>query len=382
MYDTSIKIFEEFLKKYDKYNIKSIFVNNDSRDLLAFAKNGYNKEYYEKTLLSIIEDENLSEYKDVKFCFAEFFDNLDIQEYIKNKKIIKYILLLSQCVIVVEIMIRYKKGMEGTIGLNEVYDNFLQKGKNDFYIFRGQSDYEWRLLPSMFRELKESVEINKKYMLDKYFKIGLFNKYCSIFGYRHDIDYDFISFMQHACSYSPFIDFTKSNIIGISFALSNKNRFNDFHNKDCGLYVVNVNKNNLLTTREDINDFLENQYKIVYLNRKTIGFGELISFKEGNNTRNIIFTKFETIIKMLTPEYKIVDLPINDRMRYQQGLFLVFYNCLCINDTLFYELNPELKYYVLQFNNAEKINFLNKIYKNYRWYDLEHIMNPYLFFNE
>ena len=44
----------------------------------------------------------------------------------------------------------------------------------------------------------------------------------------------------------------------------------------------------------------------------------------------------------MTPDYRVFDIPTNDRMLYQKGLFVCFYNCLCLKDCIAYELCPDL----------------------------------------
>ena len=179
---------------------------------------------------------------------------------------------------------------------------------NELYIYRGQSDYTWLLIPSMFRNLRENVLIDKRFMLIKYKNLHLSDKYKNILDNKYDINYDFLPFMHRSCAYIPFIDFTHFKIFGISFSLSNKNSFNDFHNKPSGLFIVVVDKNYLLYKKEDIDNFNNNEYKITYLNRNTIGFDEPNSYYDNGEYKQITFTTFETLIKVLTPKYKILEL--------------------------------------------------------------------------
>ena len=108
----------------------------------------------------------------------------------------------------------------------------------------------------MIRNLNDNVKINMNFFNKKYLTLKLKDKYYEMFG-KDKIDYLFLSFMQHACSYSPFIDFTKSNIIGLSFALSNPNFFNDFTNKNSSLFIVSIDSNEILRSEEKINEFLQ-----------------------------------------------------------------------------------------------------------------------------
>ncbi len=380
-------ILKEFLKNFDIYSIKTIFVNRNTSDLICFFINEKNKNYYLDTIRFINKKQQNknNNLKEEKFCFLVREVNIYLQEkYDTTSKfaseiIVKYILLLSQCTLV-RIIIEVN-GMENLkYSLEDIYNNHLIYD-NNAYFFRGQTNYEWDLIPSMIRNLNDNVKINMNFFNKKYLTLKLKDKYYEMFG-KDKIDYLFLSFMQHACSYSPFIDFTKSNIIGLSFALSNPNAFNDFTNKNSSLFIVSIDSNEILRSEEKINEFLQEEYQLIYLDRKTLGFGENVLFKENEEEKILFLSDFKTIINLLTPKYKLIDLPTNDRMKYQKGVFLVFYGCICVNDTIYYQLNNKFKLLRLKINKTNKRVYLEKIYKKYRFYDPEHLMKPYLYFNE
>lgn len=306
-------------------------------------------------------------------------EKYDTTSKFASEIIVKYILLLSQCTLV-RIIIEMNGTENLKYNLKDIYNNCLNYN-NNVYFFRGQTNYEWDLIPSMIRNLNDNVKINMNFFNKKYLTLKLKDKYYEMFG-KDKIDYLFLSFMQHACSYSPFIDFTKSNIIGLSFALSNPNAFNDFTNKNSSLFIVSIDSNEILRSEEKINEFLQKEYQLIYLDRKTLGFGENVLFKENEEEKILFLSDFKTIINLLTPKYKLIDLPTNDRMKYQKGVFLVFYGCICVNDTIYYRLNNKFKLLRLKINKTNKRVYLEKIYKKYRFYDPEHLMKPYLYFNE
>lgn len=382
-YQNENKILKEFLDNLDIYNIKTIFVNRNTSDLICFFINEKNENYYLNTIRFINEkkrNNNLN--KDIFYFLIEKFGNISIEKDSISKlstNITKYILLLSQCTLV-----RIILEMDGTknlkYNLEDIYNNHLNYDNNT-YFFRGQTNYEWSLIPSMIRNLNDNVKINMNFLNKKYLTLKLKDKYHKMFD-KNKIDYLFLSFMQHACSYSPFIDFTKSNIIGLSFALSNPNSFNDFTNKNSSLFIVSIDCSEILRSEEKINEFLQEEYQLIYLDRKTLGFGENVSFKENEEEKILFLSDFKTIINLLIPKYKLIDLPTNDRMKYQKGVFLVFYGCICVNDTIFYQLNNKFKLLKLKINKMNKRIYLEKIYKKYRFYDPEHLMKPYLYFNE
>lgn len=380
-------ILKEFLKNFDIYSIKTTFVKRGTSDLFYFFINEKNKNYYLDTIRFINKKQQNknNNLKEEKFCFLVREVNIYLQEKydtiskFASEIIVKYILLLSQCTLV-RIIIEVN-GIENLkYSLEDIYNNCLNYN-NNVYFFRGQTNYEWNLIPSMIRNLNDNVKINMNFFNKKYLTLKLKDKYYEMFG-KDKIDYLFLSFMQHACSYSPFIDFTKSNIIGLSFALSNPNFFNDFTNKNSSLFIVSIDSNEILRSEEKINEFLQEEYQLIYLDRKTLGFGENVSFKENEEEKILFLSDFKTIINLLTPKYKLIDLPTNDRMKYQKGVFLVFYGCICANDTIFYQLNDKFKLLKVKINKMNKRIYLEKIYKNYRFYDPEHLMKPYLYFNE
>lgn len=380
-------ILKEFLKNFDIYSIKTTFVKRGTSDLFYFFINEKNKNYYLDTIRFINKKQQNknNNLKEEKFCFLVREVNIYLQEKydtvskFASEIIVKYILLLSQCTLV-RIIIEVN-GIENLkYSLEDIYNNCLNYN-NNVYFFRGQTNYEWNLIPSMIRNLNDNVKINMNFFNKKYLTLKLKDKYYEMFG-KDKIDYLFLSFMQHACSYSPFIDFTKSNIIGLSFALSNPNFFNDFTNKNSSLFIVSIDSNEILRSEKKINEFLQEEYQLIYLDRKTLGFGENVSFKENEEEKILFLSDFKTIISLLTPKYKLIDLPTNDRMKYQKGVFLVFYGCICANDTIFYQLNNKFKLLKVKINKMNKRIYLEKIYKNYRFYDPEHLMKPYLYFNE
>ena len=98
--------------------------------------------------------------------------------------------------------------------------------------------------------------------------------------------------------------------------------------------------------------------------------------------KEIRITSIPVLYNLLKPEYKIITCATNDRMYYQAGVFICFYNCIVLKDKIFYELIPDISISkgIIPHNDKRKI--LGDIYTNYREKDPEHLMNPYLLFNE
>ena len=190
--------------------------------------------------------------------------------------------------------------------------------------------------------------------------------------------------MQHASSYSPFIDFTTNPIISTSFALSNASSFNDFRGNDSAIIVLNnKDESNFIRNKKDAKYFLKNDFNIRIINSKYFKLGEKYMLEKSDGTyETLCITSYFDLINELRPEYKIITVPTNDRMKYQKGLFLCFYNCLCVNSTIWYELNKDASFLKFIIPRRTKRKMLDSIYKEQRQYDPEHLLDPYLTFKE
>ena len=108
-------------------------------------------------------------------------------------------------------------------GNPQYIDNYdwLNNKANDGCFFRGEGDYNFSLLPSIYR--KEKYGENGKtlnygsFLFPYYHSRGLIHKYNEFQKYE-EINYDFCSLMQHAECNSPFLDITEDARVALSFA--------------------------------------------------------------------------------------------------------------------------------------------------------------------
>ena len=261
----------------------------------------------------------------------------------------------------------------------EDYNNEYQKIPIDkdgyccIELYRGQSNFDYNLLPSIYRNLKFNgiIDINK--LQNIYSQNGMLSKYGNIFGdYR--INYSFISFMQHATEYSPLLDFSKDKNIALVFATHSQGKnYNLYNNCDCSLYKLLLNKEKNV---EDLGFGNHNvQFYSTKLKYNSLIFGKPLLFCN--------ISDFE--IKYYTCLY-----PTNDRMKYQQGAFLYLERCVIVNGTVFLPFTQGLitKYRIYSDANKKMMTQKTKqeLYKEitqmYPYYDLEHLLNPYLYFSE
>ncbi|MBQ6783864.1 MAG: FRG domain-containing protein [Acholeplasmatales bacterium] len=314
-------------------------------------------------------------------------------------------------------MIIYEKANDGspllssTLNANAIDDFMTNYDYIDSYMkyyYRGQTNFEWDLIPSLFRNYvfrngNQGDFIDSKMLLNIYEKEDLIDKYDKTIGTEMHgkkiplksagITYSFLAYMQHSVSFSPMIDFTDKKEIASTFALGNKNDFNSFASFDSSIFKLGImneffngpeteRRHNELNNENEINDFFKNDYRIKVLNGKIKLGTKMILAKSDYSTITIDCTSIKNIIKELKPDYKVISIATNDRMKYQHGKFLVFYNCLIVNGRIFFNLNRDISIEKIQIPKRAKRGFYNFLTKNYNHYNMEYLLNPYLYFSK
>lgn len=257
--------------------------------------------------------------------------------------------------------------------------------------YRGQSNYSWGLIPSFFRNYNfktkndgEIVDIKKMYL--KYDEAGLINKYNETIAIKEikdskDLDYNFISYMQHSVSYSPLIDITSKFEIGVQFALGNKADINSYYGDDSALFAI---YNSSIDISRDIStdDILQNHFKVTILKGKIRPGTIMIVDNSIGLPESLDFTTIKQIIKHLTPKYAILDNVKNDRMKYQHGKFILFYDYVLVNQQIMFALNKDFKAAKLKISTSKKNKIYKKVNDKYPQYNMDYLMNPYDYFNK
>lgn len=315
----------------------------------------------------------------------------DIIDFVENNK--ENVLLSEFLYYLIALFIH----QETLYVVGERHTNDFIKGKDEFVAktiyYRGQSDSKWRLIPSFFRNLNKKVLVNKNYLLKKYGDLGLIDKYLNHIDKKMNYNavYNVISFMQHACSYSPFLDFSKSKDVAKSFAINKSGNINDYNNNDSIIYLLKVfnEEGNVLKSDEEIEEFINNKYKVYYLNVDNIFdiLGRPVEYvyidHDGVERKDYLnIHSISEMIKLLTPKFIIIDKQSNDRMKYQKGVFVVFYDCICIKGEFLYELSRGFRLGHDLIKKVEKEKELNELFKNSRQYTMDYLMDPYKIFRE
>lgn len=239
----------------------------------------------------------------------------------------------------------------------------------DIY-YRGHSNSSFKIVPSMIRSLGKTQIIDINAIERMYEKSGLLEKYKTHIDTLATVDYNFCSFIQHATSYSPLIDFTKSKDIALSFATYPHGNLNDYNNTDASIIMLSIKNIEKDINIRNINlDYHASKLKI----------------------DSMIYNKplYECSLDDFDATFGLSTIVTNDRMRYQKGVFFCFYRCIIVKGI---PLIPWSKGYLINFtikcNDNIKLNIkskrtiYNEIIKVHPEYDISHLMNPYEYFGE
>lgn len=206
-------------------------------------------------------------------------------------------------------------------------DDFSKKERKIFYRGERINDLSRPLVPTLLRDKSRIlsnheavVEINSDFLLEYYKSLGEFyHIFRRVFGsatkYRM---YELCAFAQHYLDISPFIDFTKSLYVALSFALKGREKFDE----DIVLYTAEITDTENYTKDIVTAECWLNSYNVTVYNSPQqimkINKAELASsvFKQ---TKNMMEGK----IQESAPQARMIDIPTNDFTKYQQGVFLL-----------------------------------------------------------
>lgn len=250
----------------------------------------------------------------------------------------------------------------------------LFAGTDHYKWFRGHSDIDWELVPSIFREIKENqINFSYNYLCNDLTRKDITRKLNTIFEYEI-FDYRKLAYTQHSLGYGPLLDFTKSSKIAFSFALSNIENVSKFFHKKFCVYELDTFGIACFKSKKAINKALKN------LN--------IAAFKGNPHIESIIKTQIwiDLLTQKKESEIFLIDYQTNDRMRYQKGAFLLFNNVIIVGGRMILSLNKHqsinqrLKRYV--FSEENRLAFYNKFLTRYPEYKIRFLMDPYSYFKE
>ena len=208
-----------------------------------------------------------------------------------------------------------------------------ESGKRVFYRGERRNSITRPLLPTLFRKKEDLVPLGRRanivdsdYLCD-YYKSSepeFYNLFSDIIG---EIDkdrlYPFLAFSQHYMGISPLIDFSKSPYPSLSFALKDR----VIYDEDILLYTLEIKEDEDYTDSvETANRWLRDYSVLVFSDNVR----HQLDFNLENPLSAIadykrIYERFggSTFLELNTPRAKLIDVPTNDLMLYQQGVFLL-----------------------------------------------------------
>lgn len=236
--------------------------------------------------------------------------------------------------------------------------SFMTKYGDDIkpFSYRGLSNSSYELMPSTYRNIKEDyVHIDDEY-INNHFETKI-RDYKRIISNNFK-DNDFYAYMQHSEATSPLLDFTNNeNIAGI-FACNS--------GTDTDAAIM------LFTKNSGVGDARKRNIEF---------FGKKISFD------SIIFSKplYKCKIDDFELSFKTIYYKTNDRMKYQNGLFLDLLKCVYVNGHLLFPSSKThlIKLIIPSYKHDKQINkgvMREAILEKYPYFDMKYLMDPYLWF--
>lgn len=219
----------------------------------------------------------------------------------------------------------------------ETFDDFMDniiepynRGERIFYRGERVNKFDRTLIPTIYRHrhyLFGEGEIIKNLDAD-----GLLEFYETmpeyIEVYKRIIGevnpqrmYNFLAFSQHYFGISPLIDLTRSPYVALSFALKNRAEYKE----DVLLYTIEIKNDDDYTRDINTADEWINSYNVTVFNDRLMDFYEDFKFdmKQYKAFLDSLKNKGGSIGNITAPHAKLIDVPTNDLMRFQQGVFLL-----------------------------------------------------------
>lgn len=207
-----------------------------------------------------------------------------------------------------------------------------QDGKQIFYRGERKNSLSRPLLPTLYRNRELLFDNSKKVSLvNAQTLYSVYNKstdyfklYEKIIG-KIDIDemYSFLAFSQHYFGLSPLIDFTKSIYVALSFALKDRQSYDD----NILIYTLELNSQNDYTNSIAVANEWINDYSVLLFRDidKSILNNHLENPLDVISDYKKIADSFKghNLLELNAPTAKLIDVPNNDLIKFQQGVFLL-----------------------------------------------------------
>ena len=203
-----------------------------------------------------------------------------------------------------------------------------QQGKRIYFRGERKEDISRPLLPTLYRNkefLFNSTNhvnlVDVEFMYELYASRGRYVElYEKIIG-KPDLNrlYSFLAFSQHYFGISPLIDFSKSPYAALSFALKDRKEYPE----DILFYTIEIkNDMDYTNSKEKANEWISEYGVLVFRESSKLEFDNPLGSLDDFLTV-AKHSKRKSLLDMQTPSAKLIDVPTNDLMLYQQGVFLL-----------------------------------------------------------
>ncbi len=222
-----------------------------------------------------------------------------------------------------------------------IYQPFLHPSEPIYYRGERKNDINRRLVPTLLRNtdyfrnnLTDAIStVDSKKLFAFYEENDVFMRvFKALYGepsYKNM--YAMLAFAQHYLDMSPFIDFTKSLFVALSFAMKGKTEFTE----DIVLYTaVDIGDDDSTQDVEEVNEWICN-YR-VHIFKSDLAEATTKRYSETPPSADALlndFKRFQQVLNNMSPTAKLIDIPTNDLMRYQQGVFLLLNNFSLIDSS-------------------------------------------------
>lgn len=267
---------------------------------------------------------------------------------------------------------------------NELLMKDYNSGKQLFYRGERINDPNRHLLPTMLRNPDMLfgdndlgiVHVDADYLLNYYSNLGSFvDVFSKTMGEVSTKSlYEICAFSQHYNNFSPLIDFTKSIYPSLSFALKDRETYED----DIILYVIEIKNDNDYTTDIDTANKWLSELSIYAGRFEEIDIKNALKDIVSNRHRINVTEDFENYIDFMnsrpSPKAKLIDVPTNTRMKFQQGVFLMLTDFHFFNVTYFTKnLRDDFEITKFIINKDICPYLLKLIQENTPWYEFKYL---------
>lgn len=201
-----------------------------------------------------------------------------------------------------------------------------------------------RLLPTFLRKealIRDEIytHLDSKVLFNFYTEKRAFTDvYTTLYGVPDpERQYKMLAFAQHYLDISPFIDFSASLYVALSFAMKGRTEFDD----DIVIYTAfDIGDDDTTADENEVNEWLSRYNVGIVRAESKEEFLKLISARRKSEAESGTLLlppsqRFEAFFNDISPKAKLINIPTNDLMKYQQGVFLLL-NDFCLMDKSYF----------------------------------------------